>query len=94
MLKTLINKEFAEKIQTEYPHLRYPAAVYAKVTGVQEEDFFNVYCIKILDKNRREDHAYPEIPQVKSEKVYHVGDVVAVAMMYGDIAPYIIGGVI
>lgn len=94
MLKTFVKAEIDENINKEHPHLRYPASVYARVTGVSDHGSYNSYIIKILDKNKKEDHKYPEIPQVLSDGKFHEGEIIVVAFLYGDIMPYIIGKVI
>lgn len=91
MLKTFIRQELAWSIREEYPHLRYPAAVYAKIVSVRNKEDHYSYIIRILDKNRKENRNFPEIPKVLSETVYKAGDIVAVVFLYGDIMPYIIG---
>lgn len=91
MLKTFVDHELDKRIQDEYPHLRYPAAVYAKITNVRKEaDHYN-YIIRILDKDKREDAKFPEVPKVKSNTAYESGDIVTVIFLYGNVMPYIIG---
>ncbi len=91
MLKTFVDQELNQRIQKEYPHLKYPAAVYAKITNVKKEVAYYSYIIRILDKNKKENSKFPEIPKVKSESLYESGDVVVAIFLYGDVMPYIVG---
>lgn len=91
MLKSFVRQELERSIREEYPHLRYPSAMYAKIVDTRNEAGHYSYVIRILDKNKREDVRFPEIPKVLSEMSYEVGDIVAVVFLYGDIVPYIMG---
>lgn len=92
MLKTFVDQEMDRRIYETYPHLRYPMAVYAKVIRAERDEGETYRCIiRILDKNRKEDASFPEIPRVRTYVPCKAGDVVAVVFLYGDIMPYIIG---
>ncbi|WP_018752680.1 hypothetical protein [Paenibacillus sanguinis] len=88
-LAQMINTAVKKQIETDYPHLLYPAAVRAKITKAAGE-----YNLKILDDNGVIDARYPEIPNVKSEQIFEVGDTVAVLLMYGQLDLYIVGKVV
>jgi hypothetical protein len=91
MLKSFVRQELERSIREEYPHLRYPFAMYAKIVDSWNEAGHYSYVIRILDKNKREDARFPEIPKVSSEMPYKVGDIVTVVFLYGNIVPYIMG---
>lgn len=53
-----------------------------------------VYSLRIIGRDGEPDSRYPVIPGVRSLIQADPGDTVAVAMLYGALAPYIIGEVI
>lgn len=91
MLKGFVEQELHNQVKTNYPHIQYPASVYAEITHIKEEN--NIYrCnLKILDKNKQLDSRFPEIPQVNTTLKVSSGDVVVVLLLYGECIPYIIG---
>lgn len=82
MVQTAVSKQ----LETKYPHLMYPAAARAKITKSS-----GGYNLKILDENGVIDERFPEIPAVKSDQVFEVGDTVAVLLMYGGLDIHIVG---
>jgi hypothetical protein len=60
----------------------------AKITGKWFE-----YNLKILTKDGDPDSRYPEIPGVKSKIQIKAGGIAVVALLYGELAPFIIGEV-
>lgn len=91
MLKSFVGQELERNLREEYPHLRYPPAMYAQIVNSRNEAGYYSYVIRILDKNKREDVRFPEIPKVLSEMPYKVGDIIVIVFLYGDIVPYIMG---
>lgn len=60
----------------------------AKLTGKWFE-----YNLKILTKDGDVDMRFPEVPGVKSKIQIEAGGTAAVALLYGELMPYIIGEV-
>ncbi|MDR2024018.1 MAG: hypothetical protein LBQ71_12445 [Hungatella sp.] len=58
----------------------------AKITGKWFE-----YSLKILNKDGTNDSEYPVIPGVKSMVQVKTGATVAVALLYGELSPFILG---
>lgn len=90
-IKIFVKKIIDEQMKTKYPHAALPAAMLAKITKAELIDEGFRYSLKILDKNMGEDETVPEIPGVISSAAYIEGDVVAVAMLYGLMLPFIVG---
>lgn len=72
MFEKMIESKMENTMNTKYPHLRLPIAVYAKVTSVQVFIDHYKYSIKILKENREVDDNFPEIPDVKGAR-YIIG---------------------
>lgn len=87
LLEGFVKKEIEKQVQNSYTHLRYPASMYAEIKKAKN----NTYTIKILDKNKNPDYAFPEIPFVKSDLIFEKGDIVVIILLYGECTPYIIG---
>lgn len=51
------------------------------------------YSLRILSKDGEGDNQYPIIPGVRSACQAEIGDIVAVALLYGELSPYILGEV-
>jgi len=94
MIKEMIEGVMEESINTKYPHLQLPMAVYAEVKKVTPRDGFYEYNLKILDKNKNETEAFPIIPNVKSNLVCDIGNIVTALLMYGELDVFIVGAVI
>lgn len=91
MMKQFVGQELEQQIKENYPHLQYPPLMYAKVVYVQGNMPPREATLKILDKNKQPDSRFPEIPKVKTEIDIEKGDVVAIALLYGEFDPYILG---
>ena len=90
MIQNVIEKLFKAK----YQHVKLPAAVYAKITRVQEYPGYYLYNLKILDENRAINTEFPEIPGVKSTVSLVNGEIAAVLLLYGQLNVFIVGKVI
>ena len=77
MMKNFVKQELDDQIKTNYPHMRYPPCIYARV--------------KILDKNKQTDTRFPEVPMVSTKVPVESGDIVVVILLYGECDPYIVG---
>ncbi len=90
-LRNFVNKAMDEEITENYPHLRHPACVYAKVVSVSSKNGIYTTTLRILDKNKQKDQEYTDTPKVRTEIEVSKGDIVVAVLMYGDADPYIIG---
>ncbi len=96
MLDEFAKSNFSKQIAENFPHLKYPAVVKAKVTAMSK---FSEKTWQYNVKPLRQDLSnadFPEIPSIKShiEVEAGVGGVVAIALMYGGFDPIIIDEVI
>lgn len=90
-LKQMIRNEITNKINREYPHLKMPTAMYARITGAAQQGTDYIYNIKILGKDLGYSSEHPEIPGVKSKLKIETGKSVVVLLMYGELNPFIVG---
>lgn len=88
--KAAVDKIIAE----DYPHLKLPAVVYATVMGQKSAGAWNEYTLAVLDRFGNRDESFPTIPGVMSKLGFEAGATVAVALVYGDLTPVIIGEVV
>ena len=51
------------------------------------------YKLTVLDRFGNPDEAFPTLPEIKSRKQLREGAVAAVAFLYGELAPALIGEV-
>lgn len=96
MLNEYTKSAVKKLIDEEYPHLKYPAAIKARVTAMSKiSDEVWLYNIRPV-RNDLSDLVFPEIPNIKShvEVEAGVGGIVAVALLYGSLDPIIIDEVI
>lgn len=91
MMKQFVTQELAERIRKNYPHMQYPSILYAKVMHVKDTEGQYEVVLKILDKNMQPDNRFPEIPKVATDMAFDKNDIVVVALLYGELIPYIIG---
>ncbi len=87
-IKRYVADQIREAVKKEYPHLRLPANMLAVVTAADSD---GMYRLRILDQNMEVDETIPEIPGVTGVPGYRKGDVLCVALLYGQLWPYIIG---
>lgn len=90
-LRQFVAKVMDEEITDQYPHLRHPPCVYAKVVSVKKSGSIYTATLRILDKNRQKDQQYTDKPKVRTNIEIQKNDIVACVLMYGDTDPYIIG---
>lgn len=89
MLKNVAKKAARELVDSEYNHLKHPNIVLASVERVNENGSLT---IRILERNGNINQNYPPVPDLKVEDVYHEGELVVCALIYGELSrPYIIG---
>lgn len=96
MLNEYTKSAVKKLIDEEYPHLKHPAAVKARVTAMSKvSDKVWQYNVKLL-RSDLSDGGFPEIPNIKSHVEVEAGEggIVAVALLYGMFDPVIIDEVI
>ncbi len=91
MLHTFVKKELEKQIQENYPHMRHPSGMYAKITQAREDNGRYVCTLKILDKAMNIDNDFPEIPNVKTDIPFQQGDVAVLLLLYGGSGVFILG---
>ena len=84
MMKNFVKQELDDQIKTNYPHMRYPPCIYARVVKASKKEDVYTVTLKILDKNKQTDTRFTKVP-VES------GDTVVVILLYGECDPYIVG---
>lgn len=77
--------------KTNYPHMRYPPCIYARVVKASKKEDVYTVTLKILDKNKQTDTRFPEVPMVSTKVPVESGDIVVVMLLYGECDPYIVG---
>lgn len=112
MVKSIVHKTLGRN----YPHLRLPSVVYARVDSVtmlgETFDYKELiihndetgtsyrghitanwyeYKLAVLDRFGSPDTAFPPLPGIKSKKQFEAGAIVAIALLYGELTPAIIG---
>lgn len=117
MLAEMIQAVLKKTVATDYPHVRLPAAVLAKVDSARELDAYEIksltfynddkgkscqghmeaswyeYKLTVLDRFGNPDEAFPALPGIKSRKQFQEGATIAVAFLYGELVPALIGEV-
>lgn len=90
-IENMIDNKINDFVDKEIPHVRYPATLYARITGKKDD----IYSLRILTETMGVDEYYPEIPNVKSGLELGIEDVVVVTFLYGKMGYlYILGKVI
>ena len=91
MLKEFVGRELDGKIRDEYPHVKYPSGMYAKVVKCCKGEKLYKYTLKILDKSMQPNNDFPEIPNVKSSIQLNEGETVVILLLYGGSDILILG---
>lgn len=91
MMAKFVRETLDETLKSDYPHMRYPPCICAKVVNVKEKDGMYDCTLNILDKNMNRDMQFPEIPAVLTGIPVKKNDRVVVLMLYGECNPYIVG---
>ena len=91
LLEDFTRTAIEQEIKTNYPHIEHPAGIYARVVFATEDNGKYICVIRILDRSMNMDKSFPEIPGVKTDITITAGDTVAVLMLYGGNAFYILG---
>lgn len=90
-LKTFVKNIVIEIIKREFPSARTPACMTARILDRKEKNGIYEYVIRFTDGNGNADAAFPEIPEVKSEQLYEIGEEVTAVNIRGEIHPAIVG---
>ena len=104
MLEEVVKVITKKIISSDYPHLKTPSVVFAridsvKICGTFEADDLTItanvfeYSLVVIDRFGNVNNNFPVLPGIKSKKPFQAGAVVAIAFAYGDIEPVIIGEV-
>lgn len=96
MLDEYTKSKVLRLIDEHYPHMKYPAAIKARVTAMSQAGAgVWIYNVKPLRRDLS-DAGFPEIPNIKSHVKVDagVGGIVAIALLYGEFDPVIIDEVI
>ena len=91
LLEDFTRTAIEQEIKTNYPHIEHPAGIYARVVFATKDNGKYICVIRILDRSMNMDKSFPEIPGVKTDIKVKAGDTVAVLMLYGGSAFYILG---
>ncbi len=91
MMQEFVKQELDSQIKNNYPHLRYPHCIYAKVVNVMADSDVYICTLKLLDKNKQVDTRFPEIPMIRTKIAVKKGDVIIVTFLYGECNPYVLG---
>lgn len=91
MLEDFARDMVAQEIKDNYPHIKYPQGVYAKVVAVTENTGKYICTLRILNRAMNFDKNFPEIPGVKTDLKINVGDTVVLMLLYGGSDFYILG---
>ena len=91
MLETFVRKGITNEIKTNYPHIQYPAGMYARIVQAKQDGEKYMYTLKILDKTLNVDNDFPEIPNVRSSIQIQKDDIVVVLLLYGGSDVFILG---
>lgn len=91
MLQVFVKKEMEKQIRNNYPHMKQPAGLYAKVVQAKEENGVSVCTLRILDQMFQENNDFPEIPNVKTSIQVSVNDIMVVLLLYGGSSVFILG---
>ena len=91
LLNGFVKNVMDETINNEYPHIRHPALVYAKVKETIQKDGISYGTIQVLQEDKTEDDTFPPFPYVRSELGIKTGDIVVIGLLYGGCIPYILG---
>lgn len=79
-VEKIIHKQVKSIIKKEYSHVVIPQVVLAKVT--KGGDLIN---LKILDEFENIDSSFAEIPNIKTNTIYEVGEIVVISFLYGKL---------
>lgn len=83
-----------EKVMnTKYLNTKNPPIQYAMISNRQEEGMIYIYTLKVVDEQAVIKSSYPTLPGIRSLAKYEVGTMVTVAMVNGELDPFIIGEV-
>lgn len=90
-LNEFVKVTMEDEIKTNYPHIKHPSIVYAKVTEMKPVGDVRLVTLRILTADWKVDDNYPPYPFIKTEYALLVDDFVVVGFPYGGNVPYILG---
>ena len=66
-LNEFVKVTMEDEIKTNYPHIKSPSIVYAKVTEMKQAGDIRLVTLRILTAEWKADENYPPFPFVKTE---------------------------
>jgi hypothetical protein len=90
MLEEMVRAVIRKTVAADYPHLKVPAVVYARVVSVRPAGDWLEYRLTVLDRFGNPDETFPGLPQVRSKKSFREETVISVAFPYGELTPVIL----
>lgn len=90
-LNGFVQSVLDETVKEQYPHIRYPALVCAKVKECMVKGNKNLVTLQILAENLEADKRFPLLPYIKTEIAVQINDIVVVGLLYGGCNPYVLG---
>lgn len=88
-MRAIVRKTLRE----QYPHLRFPAAVYARIASRKDLADSYEYVLAVTDADGNRDESVPLIPAVSSTQRHDPETLVIAALPYGELSPFILGEV-
>lgn len=80
-----------ETLREEYPHIRHPALVKAKVTERMAKQGEAYVTLQVLTEDGEADGEFPLIPYVRTPLELKAGDTVIAGLLYGGCSLYVFG---
>lgn len=80
-----------ETVKEQYPHIRYPSLVCAKVKECMVKESKNLVTLQILTESLEADKRFPLLPFIKTNLEVQINDIVVVGLLYGRCTPYVLG---
>ena len=90
MLEEMVRAVIKKTAAADYPHMKLPAVVYARVVSVRPAGSWLEYRLTVLDRFGNPDGTFPSLPQVRSKKRFQEGTIISIALPYGELAPVIL----
>lgn len=91
MLRAFVSQALDERLRGKYPHMQYPAGMYARVVHAKEAHGRYICTVRLLDEAMQDDARFPEIPGVKTDIALKAGDLAVVLLLYGGSGIFVIG---
>lgn len=90
-LNEFVKTVMDETIQTDYPHIRHPALLYAQVKEIMSQGGQSCVTLQVLTEMKEPDDRFPLLPCVRTGFDLQAGETVIIGLLYGGCVPYIFG---